>query len=603
MEGVKFHQAGQLDRAAALYQKILRKQPGHPDALHLLGLVTDKQGDHDGALDLITRAIAAKGDNPAYHNSRGTVLLALGRPEDAEAGFRRALELNPAFPEAHNNLGNALQELGRLDEAVDSYNLAARFNPRYAEAHCNCGKALQVLGDREQAMAAFRLALDLRPDYVKAMRNLGEVLWELGKMKEARATLERALALDPNDDDTCVSLAAFLERSSKLAEGLEMAERALRLKPGDLQAHVVAAKCERRLGRDRDALVRLEALNLDRLDVVGADVALYELATLYDRAKHYDRAYDAYTRANALAAKSPQWKRVDSNRFPKLIEDLKTAFTAGWVETWTPPVPCEGRQPVFLIGFPRSGTTLLDQILDAHPSLHTMEEKPAIDVVKQRIREMPGGYPGALPAMTPEDVSGLRDIYFAEVARHMDGVPAGILVDKHPLNIMDVGIVHRLFPDAKLLLALRHPCDVVLSGFMQHFEPNMAMVQFGTLPDAARFYRGVMGLWQRYQSVLPLHVHASRYEDLVADFEPRTRRILDFLELPWDDAIREYAERAKGRRIATPSYHQVTQPIYTRSVSRWLNYRDPMTEVLPILQPFIDAFGYGETESTRDTRV
>ena len=200
--------------------------------------------------------------------------------------------------------------------------------------------------------------------------------------------------------------------------------------------------------------------------------------------------------------------------------------------------------------------------------------------------------------MTEEDVTGLRRIYFAEVARHMGGVPDGILVDKHPLNIMDVGIVHRLFPDAKLLLALRHPCDVVLSGFMQHFEPNMAMVQFGTLPDAARFYRGVMGLWQRYESVLPLHVHASRYEDLVADFEPRTRRILDFLELPWDDAIREYAERAKGRRIATPSYHQVTQPIYTRSVSRWLNYRDPMTEVLPILQPFIDAFGYGGDEST-----
>ncbi len=595
MEGVRFHQSGRLDRAAVLYEKVLRKQPDHPDALHLLGLVADTAGDHERALDLMTRAVTVNDENAAYHNSRGTVFLALGRTEEAAGSFRRALELNPAYPEAHNNLGNALQDRGRFDEALSCYKMAVHFNPRYAEAHCNRGKALRMLGDRREAVAAHRRALELRPEYVKAHRYLGEVLWDLGDLDGAREAFERALELDPKDADTCVALAVFFERSSRLEDGLTMAERALRIKPGDLQAQVAAAKCERRLGREQDALRRLEALERGHLDVEGGDVALYELGALYDRTGNHERAYQAYREANERARKSPLWTQVDRDLFPRMIADLTAAFTSEWVESWTPPVPYQGRQPVFLIGFPRSGTTLLDQILDAHPALHTMEEKPALDVVKQRVREMPGGYPGALAEMSAEDVTGLRQTYFDEVARYMDGVPDGILVDKLPLNAMDVGLIHRLFPGAKLLLALRHPCDVVLSGFMQRFEPNPAMVQFGTLADTAEFYRAVMGLWLRYRAVLPLTVVSSRYEDLVAAFEPETRRILDFLELPWDDAILGYAERAKGRRIATPSYHQVVQPIYSRSVSRWLNYREPMEEVLPILRPFIDAFGYTET--------
>jgi hypothetical protein len=155
-----------------------------------------------------------------------------------------------------------------------------------------------------------------------------------------------------------------------------------------------------------------------------------------------------------------------------------------------------------------------------------------------------------------------------------------------------VGLIYRLFPRAKILLALRHPCDVVLSGFMQAFKPNAAMVHFGDLADTARFYASVMGLWRRYAEVLPLEVLTTRYEDLVTDFEAETRRILAFLELPWDDSVLTYAERAKSRAIATPSYHQVVQPIYARSVGRWRNYREQMADVLPLLRPFVDVFGY-----------
>jgi Sulfotransferase family len=178
------------------------------------------------------------------------------------------------------------------------------------------------------------------------------------------------------------------------------------------------------------------------------------------------------------------------------------------------------------------------------------------------------------------------------VERHLGDLGGRTPVDKMPLNTIDVGLIHRLFPRARILLALRHPCDVVLSGFMQAMKPNAAMVLFDSLASTARFYAQVMGLWLQYREVLPLSVLTVRYEDLVADLPGETRRILEFLDLPWDDAVLGYAEHARTRAIATPSYHQVVQPIYWRSVGRWRNYADAFENVLPVLQPFVDAFGY-----------
>lgn len=211
--------------------------------------------------------------------------------------------------------------------------------------------------------------------------------------------------------------------------------------------------------------------------------------------------------------------------FPELSTRLAARFTPEWVGTWTPPPAPPADElpdPVFLVGFPRSGTTLLEQMLDAHPELRTLEEKDAIDVVRRRIAGLPGGYPDALATLPAADLAALRALYRAEVARHLGGAaPTGLLVDKMPLNSLEAGLIHRLFPRARFLLALRHPADVVLSNFMQAFKPNAAMAQFSSLASAARFYAEVMALWQQYSAVLPLAVHTVRYEDLVADLEGR----------------------------------------------------------------------------------
>jgi tetratricopeptide (TPR) repeat protein len=591
-EGVRKHQQGRLDEAARLYRKVLQIAPRQPDGLHLAGLVAHQSGDHSRAAALIEQAIAENNRSAAYHNSLGVVLLALDSPQEAERRFRQALALDPLYPEALNNLGNALQRQGQLADAVAAYDRAVETRPEYAEAWCNRGRTLHLLDRADAAVESLRRAVGFRPDWAKALRYLGDALGQRGERDEAERCYRRALELDPADGETHAALAALLERANWLEEGLATARQALRLNSGDVRAAVTAARVERRLGHLEAALRRLDELDARGADPESRAYAAFERGQILDRLGDYGRAYQAYLEGNALLADTSVARDIDRGFFPALIERLADRFTPAWVETWTPPPLGERPDPIFLIGFPRSGTTLLEQILDAHPALSTMEEKDALDQVRRKIEQRPEGYPEALAHLNPTAIQELREFYYEEVERHLGDLGGRTPVDKMPLNTIDVGLIHRLCPRARILLALRHPCDVVLSGFMQAMKPNAAMVLFDSLGSTARFYAQVMGLWLQYREVLPLSVLPVRYEDLVADLPGETRRILEFLDLPWDDVVLGYAEHAQTRTIATPSYHQVVQPIYRRSVGRWRNYADAFEDVLPILQPFIEALGY-----------
>lgn len=598
-DGVRFHKEGRWRRADACYQRVLALDPTQADALHLSGLIAKQLGDPTRAESLIRCAIAANPAQASYANSLGVILLERGEAVAAAETFQHALALDPGYPEALNNLGNARQQLRDWPAAVESYRRAIALRPDYAEAQANQGRALHMADRQADAVACFEQALRLRPGYGKAERWQGDSLADLGRRAEAEAAYRRALAIDPTDAEALSALAALQERSNKLEEAIASADAALSHDPRAVRALIAAARAERRLGRMEAALARLAGAADDAsIDPEAASMLAFERGMALDRERDYPAAYSAFVRANALMEQA--WPMAESDRafFPRLIDRLGERFTPAWLATWTSPPPDREPAPVFLIGFPRSGTTLLDQILDAHPALATLEEKDAIDIIRREVDSLPGGYPDALAGLDAVAITRLREHYRAEVRRHMGGDPAGRIVDKMPLNTIDTGLILRLFPDARFLLALRHPCDVVLSGFIQAFKPNAAMVHFGSLDGAARFYAQVMGLWQHYVRVLTPRVLPVRYEDLVADLEGETRRILAFLDLPWDDAVLGYRERAKTRSIATPSYHQVVEPIYRRSVNRWYNYAGAFAPVLPILQPFIEEFGYAESETS-----
>ncbi|MGZ8997692.1 MAG: sulfotransferase family protein, partial [Allosphingosinicella sp.] len=270
------------------------------------------------------------------------------------------------------------------------------------------------------------------------------------------------------------------------------------------------------------------------------------------------------------------------------VRALTDMLTPDYASGWPTNAPAGRRPPIFLVGFPRSGTTLLDTMLMGHPVLHVLEEEPIL----QRVGYSLGDFE-RLPSLDDAEVERLRALYFEELDRFDPAASAKIVVDKLPLNILGAPLIHRLFPDARFIFAQRHPCDVVLSCFMQNFELNAAMANFLDLGDSARLYDQVLAFWERCRALFPLNVHVLRYEALVEDVEAELRPLIDFLDLPWDERLLDHQATAASRgAISTPSYAQVAEPIYKRASGRWERYRAQMEEVLPILMPWAERLGY-----------
>ncbi len=244
--------------------------------------------------------------------------------------------------------------------------------------------------------------------------------------------------------------------------------------------------------------------------------------------------------------------------------------------------------PIFIVGFPRSGTTLLDTLLMNIPSLHVMEEMPVLVEVEAAL-----GDDGRLATLSSDQAQRLRSLYYETIAK-VAPAPAGrTIVDKHPLQMTRMPLIHRLFPDARIVFVERHPCDSVLSCFMSNFQLNHAMLSFVTLDEAARTYDAVFEAWTRAEATLPLRVHRIRYERMVADLEGEMRPLLGFLGLEWDPKVLDNrAAAAKRDHIRTASYSQVTEPIYRRSAGRWERYRRQLEPVLPMLAPWAELMGY-----------
>ena len=285
---------------------------------------------------------------------------------------------------------------------------------------------------------------------------------------------------------------------------------------------------------------------------------------------------------------------MDKNIFLDMLSAIDSTLNEDWVDAWSDTPELSGRRaPVFFFGFPRSGTTLVEQVLASHPDIETLDEQPAVDEMLGLLPGFPESYPQALANLTLGEIERMRVRYFEVADEFLKSESGGLMIDKMPLNIVHVVMIRRIFPQAKMILALRHPYDVCLSCFMQNFEIGPAMANFFSLEDAANLYAKVMTLWQKYTQALALDVHAVKYEDFVDDFESETAALLKFLGTEWDASMAQYAEQAKSRaRIATVSYDQVVQPIYRRAQYRWKNYRDEIGTSFDALKPFAESFGY-----------
>jgi tetratricopeptide (TPR) repeat protein len=602
-KGVQAHRAGRLGEAETHYRQVLDIQANHGEANHLLGLIAFQIGHNDQAIQLIKKAIRANPDKAAFHANLGSALQKKGRLDDAISSCAKAIELDPEHAEAHANLASAFHQQGNLDEAAASYRRAIAIDPDFAEAHNNLGNTLKEQGQFEDALVSYRQALSINPGDVEAHYNVGFALQEQGQFEEAMASYLKAVEINPDFVMAHYNLSNLYEKTSQLEKADHHIGLALKDYPDHPGANVSLAILMRRRGETGAAIKRLENLSSGKLADSDAARVHFELGKLYDLELDSAQAFRHFTLANTAQGREVGHKAaIQAEAYRQFVDNTAAAVCPEFVASWSPVQAAPASEtPVFLVGFPRSGTTLLDQILDGHKQLQVMEENPAMAAVRAHVEAMPGGYPGALADLKEADIKNLRAIYKDNIERFLGRRPTVTLIDKLPLNIVNIPLIVRLFPGARFILALRHPLDVVMSNFMQFFQLNDATSHFMTIEGTAALYGQIMNFWLQCAAVLKLNFHTTKYEDLVADMENEARSLLAFLGVDWDEKVLDYRTHARQRGVInTPSYAQVTEPIYQRAKYRWIRYNEQLAPIIDDIKPLAATFGY--TCATDDLR-
>jgi tetratricopeptide (TPR) repeat protein len=644
--------AGRLSEALAIGEKGLAAG-GDPAALHaMLGMLRTRSGDPLGALDHLWAAHRSKAQDFVIAANLAMALLQLERHREAldvvnigiarsdpslrllklrgflaqnvgdfltaKEAYEEVVSADPADWESWNNLGNARRGADDAGGALEALQRALELSPGSAPVRLNLATALEYAGKFDEAEQEYRrMAADF-PDDANSMRELFAMLKTQYRDEEALEAIEEAVRRAPGDVELALGLASHRLTRGRHAAAEEAYRRVLTIDPGNTLAYLGVATVLDQTNRTEElaALVKeaeeanvaaaglsfvkafdhrrakryvegLEALSHvpDELETARRQQLLGQLL---EGAGEHDEAFAAFERMNAITREDPSEPEERAVAFRELVRRQRDSVTPEWASSWRAAEIDERPSPAFLVGFPRSGTTLLDTILMSHPSTEVLEEEPTL----MRATEALGGFE-AIADASAEQIRKARDAYF-ETARTLTPLdPGKLLIDKNPLAMNSIPVIRRLFPDAKIILALRHPCDVVLSCYVTNFKPNNAMVNFLWLDITAEVYDLSFGYLEKAREVLKPTVHTIVYENLVADSDRELRPLFDFLGLEWDERVLDHQSTARSRgHIKTASYAQVVEPIYKRSAGRWLNYRKHLEPIIPTLQPWIEKFGY-----------
>ncbi|MES1263594.1 MAG: sulfotransferase, partial [Peristeroidobacter soli] len=408
--------------------------------------------------------------------------------------------------------------------------------------------------------------------------NIGSLLTNLGEPRRAEVALRQARADTSATTGALLTVISVLERTNRLAEARELMDRLLADPKSDLHSPeclALQAQLLQREGKHAEAEILFTRALPGKEEFHLRYVSLFPIARSLDALGRYDDAWRMLTEAHAsqfdaIQRQSPQWQVRAMPDMSITAHGCDPADVAAWDHAGA---PSTAESPVFVVGFPRSGTTLLELALDAHPQLKSMDEQRFVQDALDDLLAAGAGYPSHLSDVSTDVLARVRAKYWERVAKKVKLSAGERLVDKNPLNILRLPVIRRVFPNARIILAVRHPCDVILSCYMQQFRaPDFALL-CRSIDSLALGFRRTFDYWYGQSALLGPAVHELKYEDFVRDFESGTRKVADFLELPWADSMLRPAERAQAKGyISTPSYAQVTQPVDQKSVDRWRRY-------------------------------
>jgi tetratricopeptide (TPR) repeat protein len=610
--GIAYKDQGKLDAAIACWRRALELQPGNAATLNNLGNVLREQGKHDEAIACYRRALEFEPESARHHFNLANALRDQGKLDEAITSFGRAIELEPDYVEAHSNLGNALRQQGRIDEAIACWRRTVELRPDFSEAHYNLSVAYTDQGKFAEAVACCRRAVELKPDFAEAYNNLGNALRELGSLDEAAACCRKSLGLRPDLVDAHNNLGNALMDQGKLEEAAACYRRAVELSPDFAKSHFnLGIVCEQsgdlagaedcfRAALRRNPRFALAHYNLDMLlrgklqaedlaaqrrllaekDLPDSERLLlhFGLALVLDSLGEYVAAAEHLEHANSLQLAA--WRRRGREYAPQ----EHALLVARMIEATTPDFfarvrdfGLESEVPVFVVGLPRSGTTLIEQILASHSQVFGGGELPfALDTLT------------ALGEREADFIDGLRriDLQTAQrlAARHLERLrglhgTALRIVDKLPENYLYLGMLAALFPRARFIHCRRDLRDVAVSCWMTHFQ----QLRWANDPQhiASRFlaYQRIMAHWRQ---VLPVSMLEVDYEATVAGLEGVARRLVAWCGLEWEPSCLDFHQ---GKRtVSTASAVQVRQPVYQTSVERWRHYEQPLASLFAQIQ-------------------
>jgi tetratricopeptide (TPR) repeat protein len=626
---IGFYQNDQLKDVIKYVNALTEQYPQVAMLQNLLGAAHAGMKDYDAAIDCFSAALEIDPRNAKSHNNIGGILKETGKFQDALKYFKKALTIDPNLLDAHKNLGNTSLEMGNWVEAIGYLLKAIRIDPKNAELHNNLGVAQKEMGDSDASIQNFRDAIALKPDFIDAFNNLGSVLKNTRQLKAAFEAYQKALEIDPKNADIQNNLGNAYLTAGEIDRAKICYQNALAEQPDQLRYLInlcnlyektnnikdlsdTLSLAENRIGsNDANILYYKAVLDFRRKDFESVKIhientktddlfkslllAFYELkGKTFDKLEMPEQAFDAFLDMNKEISQSIEFEQTNPeayfNRASRSLENIKNA---------TPHSPqsinensTHKNTPSFLIGFPRSGTTLLDTILRSHSQITVVEEGP----MAANVRKALVGHVTIeeLESLHTDRISQLRSIYYKELDKHINPDQlTKICIDKMPLNALNTPILNTIFPKSKFILAIRHPYDCILSCYMQNFRPNSAMSNMVDLDRIVELYCITMQTWQLSQERYHLDYHIIRYEDLVADMAQNVSALLGFLKLDWEENLKDYQKTALKRdRINTPSYRQVVQPIYKDAAYRWEKYQDHFLKYDKQIQPWIKKFGY-----------
>ena len=605
-KALQLYREGHLQQAQDACLRILRKQQ-RPDAILILGKIAHEQREFKLAVERYQQFLGLMPNHKGTHFHLGIVLEELGRTDRAIEHFKKSIGTTADNAAVHSHLADACSKRKRWVESIEAYQQVLAIQAEDVITMLKLGNVFYAAQRWPESIPLYERALVLQPDNAKAYRQLGTAQQKMGRTKKAIDCFERALSLRPNYVGARIDLALVLRQSGRAKEGLVQLEQAINLGPDHVDAHINLALTLRQLGQTQAAIERLEQfldtvpgcgeayyhislmkpgqelilaveklISDPKLPNIDAIYCHFALGNLFNGSKAFDQAFSHFLKANTRQRETYAY---DPKENGQVFDRTAKVYSKRFFQR-KDKIGSASQLPVFIVGMPRSGTTLVEQILSSHALVHGAGELDALPGVNLAIaQELEDANPR--PELTTISNNKIVEKYSAQYLRELTlhCSTATRIIDKQPANFSRIGLIKTLFPDARIIHCHRNPLDNCISLFFHCF---MALTCSFELTELGQYYLQYQRLMSHWQNLFPGEIFDLQYEELVTDQERVSRQLIDYLDLEWDDNCMDF--HANERPVMSPSNMQVRQPMYKTSINRWRHYEKHLQPLINVLQ-------------------